>query len=77
MADKCKNSTLQTRETLNGNGASLHFHLTPAAYGGAKQCGEPPHHLTPPCQQSRLCAEAHRGIVGKPAGVMQHLVIGL
>jgi len=31
-----------------------------------------PHHLTPPCQQCRLCAEAHQGIVGKPAGVSQH-----
>ena len=50
--------------------------LTPAAYGGAKQCGEPPHHLTPPCQQSRLCAEAHRGIVGKPAGVIKNDDIG-
>ncbi len=42
---------------------------TPAAYGGAKQCDETSHHLTPPCQQYRLCTKVHRSIVGKPAGV--------
>jgi len=31
-----------------------------------------PHHLTAPCQQSRLCAEAHRGIVVKAPGVTQN-----
>jgi len=35
-----------------------------------------PHHLTAPCQQSRLCAEAHRGIVGKAPGVSQQLKFG-
>ena len=49
--------------------------LTPAACGGEKQCGEAPHHLTPPCQQSRLCTEVHRGIVGKPAGVRRNKIL--
>ena len=45
----------------------------PGAYGSVKQCGEASHHLTAPCQQSRLCAEAHRGIVVKAPGVISNL----
>ena len=65
----------KTPTTLMWNGASLHFTLTTGACGAVKHCGETPHHLTAPWQQSHLCAEAHRGIVVKAPVVRMKIII--